>query len=113
MLPIFFEQRIGSILTTSGFQAGCYPPSKLETFKHMVEIVQQQGQGKKKTRRPGKINLEDQVLMTLDYWREDRIAVLKKVRYALCPRRPMPYAHGGLCPVVPHMRARKAIPIFI
>jgi uncharacterized cupredoxin-like copper-binding protein len=38
------------------------------------------------------------------------IAVLKKVRYALCP---MPYAHGGLCPmpteayalcpVVPHL----------
>jgi hypothetical protein len=24
------------------------------------------------------------------------IAVLKKVRYALCP---MPYAHGGLCPM--------------
>ena len=44
---------------------------KLETFKHMVEIVRQQGQGKKKTRRPGKINLEDQVLMTLEYWRED------------------------------------------
>ena len=38
----------------------------------MVEIVQQHGQGKKKTRRPGKINLEDQVLMTLEYWREDR-----------------------------------------
>jgi hypothetical protein len=38
----------------------------------MVEIVRQQGQGKKKTRRPGKINLEDQVLMTLEYWREDR-----------------------------------------
>jgi 5-methylcytosine-specific restriction endonuclease McrA len=38
------------------------------------------------------------------------IAVLKKVRYALCPMPyalcPMPYA---LCPVVPHMRARKAI----
>ena len=31
------------------------------------------------------------------------IAVLKKVRYALGPRRPMPYAHGGLCPVVPHL----------
>jgi hypothetical protein len=30
-------------------------------------------------------------------------AVLKKVRYALCP---MPYA---LCPIVPHMRARKAV----
>jgi len=28
MLPIFFEQRIGSILTTSGFQAGCHPPQR-------------------------------------------------------------------------------------
>jgi len=37
----------------------------------MVEIVQQHGQGKKKTRRPGKINLEDQLLMTLEYWREN------------------------------------------
>src|SRR6476469_989810 len=26
MLPIFFEQRIGSILTKYGFGAGCYPP---------------------------------------------------------------------------------------
>jgi hypothetical protein len=26
------------------------------------------------------------------------IAVLKKLRYAL-PRRPMPYAHGDLCPM--------------
>jgi len=38
------------------------------------------------------------------------IAVLKKVRYALCPMPyalcPMPYA---LCRIVPHMRARKAI----
>ena len=38
----------------------------------MVEIVQQQGQRKKKTRGPGKINLEDQALMTLEYWREER-----------------------------------------
>jgi hypothetical protein len=37
---------------------------KLESFKHMVEIVQQHSQRKKKTQRPGKINLEDQVLMT-------------------------------------------------
>ena len=25
----------------------------------------------------------------------------------------MPYAHGGLCPVVPHMRVRKAICVFM
>jgi hypothetical protein len=38
---------------------------KQETFKQMVEIVQQHSQQKKKAGRPGKISLEDQVLMTL------------------------------------------------
>lgn len=42
---------------------------KLETFQHMVEIVQQQERQKKKAGRPGKISREDQVLMTLEYWR--------------------------------------------
>ncbi len=45
---------------------------KLETFKQMVEIVQEYERQKKKTGRPGKTSLEDQVLMTLDYWREYR-----------------------------------------
>jgi hypothetical protein len=45
---------------------------KAKTFKHMVEIVQQHSQQKKKTGRPGKISREDQVLMTLEYWREYR-----------------------------------------
>jgi hypothetical protein len=45
---------------------------QLETFKQMVEIVQQYEGQKKKTGRPGKIRLEDQVLMTLEYWREYR-----------------------------------------
>jgi hypothetical protein len=45
---------------------------QLETFKQMVEIVHQHSQQKKKTGRPGKICLEDQVLMTLEYWREYR-----------------------------------------
>ena len=45
---------------------------KLETFKQMVEIVRQHEQQKKKTGRPGKISLEDQILMTLEYWREYR-----------------------------------------
>jgi hypothetical protein len=38
----------------------------------MVEIVHQHEGQKKKTGRPGKISLEDQVLMTLEYWREYR-----------------------------------------
>jgi len=45
---------------------------QLETFKQMVEIVHQQEEQKKKTGRPGKVSLEDQVLMTLEYWREYR-----------------------------------------
>ena len=45
---------------------------KQETFKQMVEIVQQHSQQKKKAGRPGKIRVEDQVLMTLEYWREYR-----------------------------------------
>lgn len=43
-----------------------------ETFDQMVEIVRQHSQQKKKTGRPGKISLENQVLMTLEYWREYR-----------------------------------------
>ncbi len=42
---------------------------KLETFEQMVEIVSQHNQQKKKSGRPGKTSLEDQVLMTLEYWR--------------------------------------------
>jgi hypothetical protein len=45
---------------------------KLETFEKMVEIVTLHSQQKKKTGRPGKVSLEDQVLMTLEYWREYR-----------------------------------------
>ena len=45
---------------------------KLETFEQMVGIVSQHSQQKKKSGRPGKTSLEDQVLMTLEYWREYR-----------------------------------------
>ena len=44
-----------------------------ETFEKMVEIVTLHEGQKKKTGRAGKVNLEDQVLMTLEYWREYRI----------------------------------------
>jgi hypothetical protein len=50
---------------------------KLETFKQMVEIVRQHEGQKKKTGRPGKISLEDQILMTLEYWRECRLKIFK------------------------------------
>ncbi|HAA26610.1 MAG TPA: hypothetical protein DCE56_01670 [Cyanobacteria bacterium UBA8553] len=45
---------------------------KPETFEKMVEVVTLHNQKKKKTGRPGKVSLEDQVLMTLEYWREYR-----------------------------------------
>lgn len=45
---------------------------KSETFEQMVERVRLYNQNKHKPGRPGKICLEDQVLMTLDYWREYR-----------------------------------------
>lgn len=43
-----------------------------ETFNEMVEIVRAQSQAKQKIGRPGKLSLEDQLLMTLEYWREYR-----------------------------------------
>lgn len=43
-----------------------------ETFEQMVEILRLYSQQKKKTGRPGKVSLENQVLMTLEYWREYR-----------------------------------------
>ena len=52
-----------------------------------------------RTRDPGVRN--SQMMRGLLY-----IAVLKKVRYALCP---MPTEAYALCRIVPHMRARKAI----
>lgn len=43
-----------------------------ETFDRMVETVKKGLPIKKKTGRPSKLRLEDQVLMTLEYWREYR-----------------------------------------
>ena len=43
-----------------------------ETFEQMVEVVRSHTPPKKKEGRPNKLSLEDQVLMTLEYWREDR-----------------------------------------
>lgn len=42
------------------------------TFTQMVEVVPERSPLKKKTGRPGKLSVEDQVLMTLEYWREYR-----------------------------------------
>ena len=43
-----------------------------ETFNQMLEVVRSQQRTKQKTGRPGKLSLEDQLLMTLEYWREYR-----------------------------------------
>lgn len=42
------------------------------TFTQMVSVVQAHSQPKQKTGRPGKLSLEDQILMALEYWREYR-----------------------------------------
>ena len=43
-----------------------------ETFQEMVEVVRQHSYQKKKPGRPSKLGWEDQVLLTLEYWREYR-----------------------------------------
>ncbi len=43
-----------------------------ETFARMVELGENHEELKKKTGRPSKLSLENQVLMTLEYLREDR-----------------------------------------
>ena len=44
----------------------------LETFNQMVEIVKQAENLRKKTGRPPKLRIEDQILMVLEYLREYR-----------------------------------------
>lgn len=43
-----------------------------ETFNQMVEIVKKAESLRHKTGRPPKLRIEDQILMTLEYWREYR-----------------------------------------
>lgn len=43
-----------------------------ETFNQMLEVVRSPSPAKQKTGRPSKLTLEDQLLMTLEYWREYR-----------------------------------------
>jgi hypothetical protein len=43
-----------------------------ETFKQMVKVVAAEKVLAKKSGRPSKLSIEDQVLMTLEYWREYR-----------------------------------------
>ena len=43
-----------------------------QTFNQMIKIVEHHERSKKKTGRPSKLSLENQVLMTLEYLREYR-----------------------------------------
>jgi hypothetical protein len=43
-----------------------------ETFEQMVKVVAAEKVLAKKSGRPSKLSIEDQVLMTLEYWREYR-----------------------------------------
>jgi hypothetical protein len=42
------------------------------TFEQMVKVVAAEKVLAKKSGRPSKLSIEDQVLMTLEYWREYR-----------------------------------------
>jgi hypothetical protein len=69
---------------------------KPETFSKMVEVVSDHlSQMRVKTGRPPKLSVEDQVLMTLEYWREYRTFFhlakswgLHESSVWLCVRRP-------------------------
>ena len=43
-----------------------------QTFEKMLHVLQEYGQKKIKPGRPAKLSLEDQLVMTLQYWREYR-----------------------------------------
>jgi hypothetical protein len=43
-----------------------------ETFNEMVKVLSAEKILQKKTGRPSKLSLEDQILITLTYWREYR-----------------------------------------
>ena len=45
---------------------------KRETFERMLTVLRQREKQKKRSGRPSKLSLEDQLLLTLMYWREYR-----------------------------------------
>ena len=45
---------------------------KRETFEQMLSVLKQSEQQKKRSGRPSKLSLADQLLLTLMYWREYR-----------------------------------------
>jgi hypothetical protein len=65
-----YDLRTGENLKPEDFKRLC--GVRPETFTHMVEVVKAHSPAKQKTGRPGKLSLEDQLLMTLEYLREYR-----------------------------------------
>jgi hypothetical protein len=63
-----YEQVKKLMLTEFKRLCGVYP----ETFQETVKVVADEKILQKKSGRPSKISIEDQILMTLDYWREYR-----------------------------------------
>jgi hypothetical protein len=55
----------------------------LETFTQMVNVVAAEKVLAKKSGRPSKLSTEDQVLMTLEYWREYRTHFHMSVSWGL------------------------------
>jgi len=45
---------------------------RAETFSEMVVVLEEKARGKRKLGRPSKLSIPDQLLMTLQYWREYR-----------------------------------------
>lgn len=45
---------------------------KAETFEQMVKVIAAEKKLQSKPGRPSKLSIEDQILMTLSYWREYR-----------------------------------------
>lgn len=68
-------------LTPQAFKRFC--GIKPETFTAMLEVLKQRESHKKKPGRPSKLNLEDQLLMTLSYWREYRTLFHLATSYGL------------------------------
>ena len=57
------------------------------TFEQMVKVVAAEKVLAKKSGRPSKLSVEDQVLMTLEYWREYRTYFHKKFNKQLAKER--------------------------
>jgi hypothetical protein len=81
-----------------GIYSPRHPPARWQSLK----VVGLQAGGILSSKILGLKPLLRRTPLLFNFNLSQNTAVLKKVRYALCP---MPYA---LCPIVPHMRARKA-----